>query len=89
MRPYIYDARTRQLARGSYFDVMRRYVMEQARLRGFEVLDLQPRFVDHVSKHRRPMEFPTDNHWNALGHEVAEEAIAHSSLYEWFRSLTR
>ena len=68
---------------------MRRYVMEQARLRGFEVLDLQPRFVDHVSKHRRPMEFPTDNHWNALGHEVAEEAIVHSSLYEWFRGLPR
>ena len=43
----------------AYFDVMRRYVMEQTRLRGFEVpADLQPRFVDHVSKHRRPMEFP-------------------------------
>jgi len=89
MRPHIYDATRLNKATGSYFDVMRRYFMEQARQRGFEVLDLQPRFIEHYAQHQHPMEFPTDNHWNALGHEVAEQAIADSALYGWFRDLTR
>lgn len=87
MRPHIYEAATRQLAAGSYFDIMRQYFMTQARQGGFEVLDLQPRFVEHFSRHHRLLEFATDNHWNSLGHEIAEEAIAQSSLYRWFRTL--
>jgi len=61
--------------------------MKQARQGGFEVLDLQSHFVEHFSQHRRPLEFATDNHWNSLGHEVVEEAIAQSTLYGWFRNL--
>lgn len=87
MRPHIYGARSSQLAAGSYFDLTRQYFMKQARQGGFEVLDLQPRFVEHFSQHRRPLEFATDNHWNSLGHEVVEEAIAQSTLYGWFRNL--
>ncbi len=34
-----------------------------------------------------PVRFATDNHWNSLGHEVVEEAIAQSTLYGWFRNL--
>ncbi|ULA62005.1 MAG: hypothetical protein LZF60_380217 [Nitrospira sp.] len=89
MRPHIYNAVTWQLAAGSYFDIMRQYFMTHARQGGFEVLDLQPRFAEHFSQHHRPLEFATDNHWNSLGHEVVEEAIAHSSLYGWFHSLVR
>ncbi|MBS0169355.1 MAG: hypothetical protein JSR62_03295 [Nitrospira sp.] len=81
MRPHIYDAT------GSYFDVVRRYFMEQARRRGFEVLDLQPQFIQHFAQYQHPMKFPTDNHWNSLGHEVAEQALTDSALYGWFRSL--
>ena len=87
MRPHIYNATTWQLATGSYFDIMRQYFVEQARQQGFEVLDLQPRFAEHFAQHRRPLEFATDNHWNSLGHEIVEEAIAHSHLYHWFREL--
>ncbi len=89
MRPHIYDAIMSQLAAGSYFDTMRQYFMTQARQGGFEVLDLQPLFAEHFSQHHHPLEFATDNHWNSLGHEVAEEAIAHSTLYGWFRSLAK
>lgn len=87
MRPHLYDPTRLNHANGSYFDVMRRYFMEQARQRGFEVLDLQPRFIQHFSQYQHPMEFPTDNHWNSLGHEVTEQAVADSALYGWFRDL--
>ncbi len=89
MRPHIYDARTSRLAAGSYFDLTRQYFMKQARQGGFEVLDLQPRFVEHVAQCHRPLEFATDNHWNSLGHEVVAEAIAQSNLYTGFRRLVR
>lgn len=89
MRPHIYDARTSRLAAGSYFDLTRQYFMKQARQGGFEVLDLQPRFVEHVAQYHRPLEFATDNHWNSLGHEVVAEAIAQSNLYTGFRRLVR
>jgi hypothetical protein len=68
---------------------MRRYFIEQAREKGFEVIDLQSRFVDHFAEHHHKFEFPTDNHWNALGHEVAGDAISHSALYHWFSTLAR
>lgn len=87
MRPHIYNAATWQLATGSYFDIMRQYFVTRAHQGGFEVLDLQPLFAEHFAQHHRPLEFATDNHWNSLGHEVAEEALAHSDLYSWFREL--
>ena len=89
MRPHLYHPVTLQSASGSYVDQMRRYFIEQAREKGFEVIDLQSRFVDHFAEHRRKFEFPTDNHWNALGHEVAGDAISHSALYHWFSTLAR
>ncbi len=89
LRPHIYNAATLQFATGSYFDVMRRFFMTQASQGGFEVLDLQPHFSDHFSRHHRSLEFSSDNHWNSLGHEVVEDALAQSTLYRWFRTLTR
>ncbi len=89
MRPHIYDGTMLRLATGSYFDILRRYFMTEARQGGFEVLDLQPHFSDHFSRHHRPLEFSSDNHWNSLGHEVVEDALAQSHLYSWFRRLSR
>ncbi len=87
MRPHLYHPMSLQSAAGSYVDQMRLYFIEQARQKGFEVLDLQPRFSDHFTQHHRNFEFPTDNHWNALGHEIAGDAISLSALYGWFRAL--
>ncbi len=87
MRPHLYSPATWQLATGSYFDTMRQYFMSRARQGGFEVIDLQTHFAEQFSQHHRRFEFSTDNHWNSLGHEVVEEAIAHSTLYGWFRGL--
>ncbi len=87
MRPHLYDARRRDSVRGSYFDVMRRYFLQSARMRGYEVLDLQQVFLAHYVKHGQVFEFVTDMHWNPLGHEVIFESITQSTFLRRFKNV--
>ena len=80
MRPALYDDETLEAARGSDFDVMRRYFLANADRRGYETLDLQPRFIAHYRKHRQRFEWPQDIHWNAPGHERCFDAVRSSKL---------
>ncbi len=80
MRPHIYSDSDLTRAKGSYFDLMRRYFLEQSHKNGYEAIDMQPRFI---SRHRRDgsrFEFALDAHWNGLGHEEAADAIASSGV---------
>ena len=61
-------------------DVMRRYFLANAGRRGYEAIDMQPRFIAHYREHGRRFEWPRDEHWNALGHERCFEAVAGSEL---------
>jgi hypothetical protein len=65
----------------SYFGQMRTYFMRQASQRGYEVINLQPRFVARTRDGQTRLEFPTDAHWNPIAHEVAAEALRASRLY--------
>ena len=80
LRPELYDDETLEAARGRYKDVMRRYFLANADRRGYETLDLQPRFIAHYRKHRQRFEWPQDEHWNALGHERCFDAVRSSKL---------
>ncbi len=80
MRPHLYTADGLRLAEGSYFDVMRRYFMEHAIMREYEVIDMQTLFVAHYKKHQERFEWPQDGHWNSLGHEVCADALARSAV---------
>ena len=81
LRPAIYsDAALRQ-AQNSYIARMRRYFMEQARARGYEVLDMEAAFVKrHRLDHSR-FEFPGDGHWNALGNRLVAEELRKSAVF--------
>ena len=61
-----------------------RALAEEYRSRGYEVIDMQPIFRDHYKKYGKRFEFPTDGHWNALGHGVVFEAITDSSFFAKF-----
>ena len=80
MRPALYDDEHLAAARGSDGDVMRRYFLANADRRGYETLDLQPRFIAHYRRHRQRFEWPQDRHWNALGHERCFDAVRSSKL---------
>ena len=81
VRPAIYsDADLRQ-SENTYHARMRRYFAAQARAHGYAVIDMQPVFI---ARHRRDgarLEFPSDSHWNELGHRVVAEELAKSPVF--------
>ena len=69
-----------QAGAGTYFDLMRRAFMEKAAPLGYEVIDLDTRFIPRHARTGESFEFYEDNHWNAAGHEVAAQAVMESKL---------
>ena len=80
IRRWLYDDERLAGARGGFVDVMRRYFLAHARRKGYETIDLEPRFITHYRTHGRRFEWPQDLHWNALGHEVCFDAVRSSAL---------
>ena len=81
MRPHLYDAGELDSVSNSYFARMRLYFIAKAGLLGYQVLDLQPRFIERHQADGALFEFPTDAHWNANGHAVAAEAVKASRVF--------
>lgn len=71
LRSTIYDPSSDQ----SYFESVRGYFIEKALSAGYNVIDLQPAFEQHFSRHRQLFNFEDDYHWNSLGHQIAAEEI--------------
>src|SRR5436305_290984 len=69
-----------QAGAGAYFDLMRRAFVEKAAALGYEVIDLDTRFIPRHARTGQSFEFYDDNHWNAAGHEVAFETVMASKL---------
>lgn len=80
-RPAIYDDQALKRSEGSAYAQMRRYVAEQARARGFALVDLQPAFIEHHRRNGRRFEFPADKHWNELGQQVVAAEIRKSAPF--------
>jgi hypothetical protein len=81
MRPDIYSEQGLKAATGSFFDVMRRYLIDEAEARGFEVIDMQPRFIQRHARDGSRFEYAADHHWNSRGHEEAAAAVASSKVF--------
>jgi hypothetical protein len=73
-------AEAAQAGAGTYFDLMRRAFIEKAAALGYEVIDLDTRFIPRHARTGESFEFTDDNHWNAAGHEVAAQAVLESKL---------
>lgn len=81
IRPEIYTAADPGELDSSFACRMRQYFMTAACRRGYEVINLQPRFLETFHETGRKSEFPTDNHWNETGHRVVAAAIADSATF--------
>ena len=69
----------------SYFGLMRGHFMAQARRRGYGVINADDYFIPYAAAHPAArFEWPTDNHWNGLAHDLIAQAIRNSS---WFAGL--
>lgn len=82
MRPNLYNSTALIRANNSYFDLMRKYFIESAMSKGYEIIDMQPVFIKkHISEGIR-FEFPSDGHWNEAGHDLVAEKIKASAVYK-------
>jgi len=73
-RPLIYTSEG-QNDIDSFFSVMRQYLLAQAKVQGFIVLDLRPAMITQFSANGKRFEFDDDNHWNARGHQLMAQEL--------------
>jgi hypothetical protein len=87
IRPHLYDPALLQSVKGTFFDVMRDYIIERGKEAGYEVVDMQPVFLAHFAQYGQRFEYPIDSHWNSLGHELFFEEMYGSSVVAQLRGL--
>ena len=73
-------------AAGTYFDQMRRALLEKAAALGYTTIDLDPHFFEHHRRTGERMEFANDGHWSSIGHRVAFDAVMASPFLTRFQS---
>jgi hypothetical protein len=61
---------------------MRQRLIEQAKARGFRVIDTEPHFIAAYALDGKRFEHPSDGHWNAHGHGVVATAVR-DALADW------
>lgn len=82
VRPQIYDPASLASVQDSFWVQMRNYVIDRGRAAGFEVIDLNPVFMQRYARDRKRFEFPTDGHWNGEGHAAAADAVMQSRVFQ-------
>lgn len=81
-RPALYSAEALRQADSQYGGRMRRYFKQQARARGYPVLDMLPVFVDrHRQDGSRFEATATDSHWNELAHRLVAGEVEKSAVF--------
>ncbi len=87
IRRQIYGELTREIVEASFVYQMRSYFMTASRSLGYEVIDMHAMFKDHFRSNGQRFEFPTDHHWNSLGHGVAGQAVRGSRVFSTINRL--
>ncbi|MGI9525090.1 MAG: hypothetical protein ACR2PG_25965 [Hyphomicrobiaceae bacterium] len=85
IRPQLYEKDGLEGVAGSFWARMREHFITEAKKRGYEVIDMQQRFIASYQKKKKRFEFPTDFHWNSEGHAAAAEAATGGEVWSRFR----
>lgn len=80
-RQTLYAEREPARSDGSYFEILRRYLMDRARRLGYDVVDMGPLFAEAYKRDGRRFEFSRDAHWNGYAHGIVAAAVARSRLF--------
>jgi hypothetical protein len=74
----------------SYFTRMRNYFISESQKAGFEAIDMDTHFFPRFKATNERYDFPTDGHWNGLGHQLAAEAAQKSTMFaRWQAGMSR
>ncbi|MFH1737555.1 MAG: hypothetical protein ABIH23_01015 [bacterium] len=83
IRPPLYNPEELKKVEDSYWGQMRNFFVQEATSRGYEVIDMQPVFIESHENTGARFESPEDCHWNGTGHGVAAEAVRKSKVFAW------
>lgn len=81
IRSAIYNPETKSEVEQSYAYWMNSYFIDKAISLGYEVINMHEVFEKHYRIKNQRFEYPTDWHWNGLGHEVVANAIIKSNVF--------
>lgn len=81
LRPELYDPSRIEQSATTFPAVVANYIRETGNRLGYEVIDLQPLFMEEHQKNGKRFEFPFNNHWNAHGHDVMSKAVLSSQTF--------
>jgi hypothetical protein len=81
-RPEIYAPDELEAVQNSYFEIMRRYLIDKASAAGYQLIDLEVVFAADYQRRGLRFEYPHDYHWNPTGHEVVARAIGRSPVFQ-------
>jgi hypothetical protein len=62
-------------SKGTYFDMMRKALLEKATSLNYDAIDLDRFFFEQYHRSGERFEFPQDAHWSSIGHGVAFNAV--------------
>lgn len=75
VRPALYCEGCLEEVEDKFFPIMRAYFIVEATSRGYEVVDMQPRFIERYRQTGKRFEPESDGHWNSRGHEEVAAAV--------------
>jgi len=79
-RQRIYASESNVLSQ-SYYECMMPELIGKAALAQISTLDMTRPFTLHYGQHKKRFEYPTDGHWNEIGHRVVAESIMNTDFW--------
>lgn len=79
-RQRIYASESNVLSQ-SYYECMMPELIRKAALAQISTLDMTRPFTLHYGQHKKRFEYPTDGHWNEIGHRVVAESIMDTDFW--------
>ena len=84
IRPQLYNLNLSNQISDSFWFKIRKYFINEANKKGFEVIDMQKEFIKAYKLERKKFEFKTDSHWNSVGHKTVANSIENSIVWKSF-----
>ncbi len=85
IRPELYNNKNNKEIEKSFWYLIRKFFIQEAKKRKFEVIDMQEKFISHYKNNREKFEFLTDSHWNQTGHKVVADSVQETNFWKNFR----